>query len=104
MWYCPTWIRTEFDTLGEIIKNIVDLRAVVEIKIDASFPSAQSFIEWYRIPYRRDISHKSGTLLKCAEATIPLRQPSLSKFWFRIQSFGIQFCYNAWLVHTIILF
>ena len=44
-------IRNKFENLREIIKQNVDVLAVVETKIDASFPSAQFFLEGYHSPY-----------------------------------------------------
>ena len=77
-------IRNKFENLREIIKQNVDVLAVAETKIDASFPSAQFFLEGYHSPYRLDISRKSGGLLVYVKATIPSRQLSLPKFQFRI--------------------
>ena len=79
-------IRNKFANLREIIKQNVDVLAVVETKIDASFPSAQFFFEVFHSPYRLDISPKSGGLLAYVKATIPSRQLSLPKFQFRIQA------------------
>ena len=38
-------MRNKFENLREIIKQNVDVLAVAEAKIDASFPSAQFFLE-----------------------------------------------------------
>ena len=65
-------IRNKFENLREIIKQNVDVLAVAETKIDASFSSAQFFLEQYHSPYRLDISRKSGGLLVYVKATIPL--------------------------------
>ena len=79
-------IRNKFENLREIIKHNLDVLAVAETKIDASFPSPQFFLEGYHSPYRLDISGKSGGLLVYVKAAIPSRQLSLSKFQFRIQA------------------
>ena len=60
--------------------------AVADTKIDSSFPSAQSFLEWNYSLYRLDISHKSSALLVYIKATLRSRQLSLPKFQFRIQA------------------
>ena len=73
-------IRNKVENLREIIEQNVDVLAVAETKIDASFPSAQFFLEGYYSPYRLDISRKSCGLLVYVKATIPSRQLSLSKF------------------------
>ena len=65
-------IRSKFENLREIIKQNVDVLAVAETKTDASFPSAQFFLEEYHSPYRLDISRKRGGLLVYVKATIPL--------------------------------
>ena len=70
-------IRNKFENLREIIKQNVDVLAVAETKIEASFPSAQYFFEEYHSPYRLDISRKSGGLLVHVKATIPSRPLSL---------------------------
>ena len=57
--------------------------AVADTKIDSSFPSAQSFLEWN---YSLYISHKSSGLLVYIKATLRSRQLSLPKFQFRIQA------------------
>ena len=44
-------IRKKFDNLQKIIKKNLDVSAVTETKIDASFPSAQFFLEGYHSPY-----------------------------------------------------
>ena len=79
-------VRNKFENLREIIKQNVDVLAVAETKIDASFLSAQYFLEGYHSPYRLDISRKSGGLLVYVKATIPSRQLSLPKFQFTIQA------------------
>ena len=92
-----------FENLGEIIKQNVDVLAVAETKIDASFPLFQFFLEGYHSPYRLDISLKSVGLLVFVKGTIPSRQLSLPKFQFRIQAlpFELNLRKEKWLVIVI---
>ena len=96
-------ITDKSENLREIIKQNADVLAVAETKIDASFPSAQIFLEGYRSLYRLDISHKSGGLLVYVKAVIPFRQLSLLKFQFRIQAlpFELNLRKEKWLVISI---
>ena len=55
-------VTAKTEILREIIKQNVDVLAVAKTKIDASFPSAQFFLEGCHSPYRFDISCKSGVL------------------------------------------
>ena len=77
-------IRNKFQNLREIIKQNVEVLAVAETKIDASFPSTQFFQEGYHSLYRLDIFRMSGSLLVYVKTTIPCRQLFLPKFQFRI--------------------
>ena len=51
-------IRNKLENLREIIKQNIDVLAVAETKIDASFLSAQFFLEGHHSPYRLDISRQ----------------------------------------------
>ena len=51
-------IRNKLENLREIIKQNIDVLAVAETKIDASFLSAQFFLEEHHSPYRLDISRQ----------------------------------------------
>ena len=92
-------IRNKFENLLEIIKQNLDVLAVAETKIDASFPSAQFFLEGYHSPYRLDISRKSGYLSVHVKATIPSRQLSLPKF--QAIPFELNLRKEKWLVISI---
>ena len=96
-------IRNKLENLREIIKQNIDVLAVAKNKIDASFPSAQFFLERYHSPYRLDISRKSGGLLVYVKGAIPSRQLSLPKFYFRIQAFifELNLSTEKWLVISI---
>ena len=96
-------IKNKFENLREIIKQDVDVLAVAETKMDASFPSAQFFLGGYHSPYRLDISRKNGCLLVYVKATIPSPQLSLPKFQFRIQAlpFELNLTKEKWLVISI---
>ena len=69
-------IRNKFENFREIKKQDVDVLAVLETKIDASFRSAQFFFEGYYNPY--GLSYKCGGLLVSVKSTIPSLQLSLS--------------------------
>ena len=96
-------IKNILENLREIIKQNVDVLAVAETETDASFPSAQFFLEGYHSPFRLDISRKSCGLLVYVKATIPSRQLSLPKFQFRIQAllFELNLRKERWLVISI---
>ena len=79
-------IRNKFENLREIIKQNADALTVSEAKIDASFPSAQFFLEGNHSRYGLNISRKSGGLLVYVKATILSRQFSLPKFQLGIQA------------------
>ena len=96
-------IRSKFENLQEFLKQNVDVLAVADTKIDASFPSAQFFLGGYHSPYRLDISCKSSGLLVYVKATTTSHQLSLTKFKFRIQAvpFELNLRKEKWLKISI---
>ena len=96
-------IRNKFENLREIITQNINVLPVAQTKVDASFLSAQFFLERYHSPYRIHISRKSGGLLVYAKSTIPSHQHSLPKFQFIIQilSFELNLRKEKWLVISI---
>ena len=54
----------------EIMNGNVDIVSIAETKIGASFPSAQFVFEQYHLPYRLDISSKSGGILLYVKSSI----------------------------------
>ena len=95
-------IKNKLENLREIMKQSVNMLAAAETKIDASFPSAQFFLEGCHGPYRLDISRRSGGFL-LYKATISSCQLSLSKFQFRIQAlpFELNLRKEKWLAILI---
>ena len=47
----------------EFAKGNIDILAIAETKLNKSFPEQQFFSEGYKLPYRRDQTHKIGGLL-----------------------------------------
>ena len=60
----------------EIINGNVDVIAIAETKLGASFPSAQFVFEGYHSPYRLDVSHRSGGILVYVKSSISSRRLS----------------------------
>ena len=56
-------IRNKFENLQTLIDGKVDVLAIAETKLDASFTSNQFTMEGYKKPLRLDCSGSSGGLL-----------------------------------------
>jgi len=56
-------IRNKLDGLVSVVGGNLDVLSIAETKLDNSFPTAQFKIKGYRLPFRLDISDKSGGLL-----------------------------------------
>ena len=80
-------IGNKFENLQEIIRQNLDVIAVAETKINASFPKDQLLFEEYHSRYSLDISRKNyGFLVYDVKATITSLQVSLMNFQLRIQA------------------
>ena len=76
---------------------------MAETKIDASFPSAQFVFEGYHLPYRLDVSNRSGGILVYVKSSIPSRRLSCENLYDSIQAvhFDINLRKEKWLVISI---
>ena len=79
-------VRNKFTDFQEIINGNVDVVSTAEIKMEASFPSAQFVFEGYHWPYRLDITIKSGGILVYVKFSIPSRCLSCEKLRNSIQA------------------
>ena len=59
------------DSLFEFTYGLVDFLAVSETKLDSASQTEQFNLPGFRIPYRKDISGKSGGLLVYVNSNIP---------------------------------
>ena len=80
-------IGNKFENLKKIIRLNLDVIAVAETKINASFPKGQLFFEEYHSRYSLDISRKIYVFLVYdVKAAITYLQVSLKNFQLRIQA------------------
>ena len=66
-------IRNKIKDVSLILKDNCDILTIAESKLDASFPTAQFYLEGYSLPYRLDITRNSGGLLVYIRQSIPSR-------------------------------
>ena len=69
-------IRNKFENLQTLIDGKVDILAIAETKLDASFTSNQFTMEGYKKPLRLDCSGSSGGLLVYVKSDLLVRQLS----------------------------
>ena len=83
----------------------VDVVSIAQTKVDAFFPSAKFVLEGYNLPYRLDISSRSGGILVYVKSSIPSRRLSCENLCDSIQavSFEINLRKEKWLVISIYL-
>ena len=65
-------LRNKIDELKYIIKGI-DIFAITESKLDASFPTSQFIIDGFREPFRKDRSIHGGGIFVYIRADIPCK-------------------------------
>ena len=56
-------IRNEFELLSSILGGKIDILMISEIKLDATFPKNEFFIQGYSTTYRFDQNYKSGGIM-----------------------------------------
>ena len=64
-------VRNKFIDFQEIMNGNVDVVSIAQTKVDAFFPSAKFVLEGYNLPYRLDISSRSGGILVYVKSSIP---------------------------------
>ena len=80
-------VRNNFDLLGDIIKNNVDILMISETKLDSSFPNGQFQIHGYSEPYRFDRNGNGGGILVFIREDIPSK---LVESQMKIEGFFIE--------------
>lgn len=96
-------VRNKFDNLFSIIGNKFDVFAIAESKLDSSFPDAQFKTRGYKMPYRLDISDKSGGILVYVKTGLPsmlLNRFSLPKD-IQIVPVELRLANSKWLIVSI---
>ena len=93
----------KFTDFQKIINGNVDVISIAETKIDVSFPSAQFAFEGCHLPYRLDVSNRSGGILVYVKSSIPSRRLSCENLCDSIQvvPFEINLRKEKWLVILI---
>ena len=56
-------IRNEFELLSSILGGKIDILMISEIKLNATFPKNEFFIQGYSTAYRFDRNYKSGGIM-----------------------------------------
>ena len=64
-------IRNKFDSFSFMVENNVDILLISETKLDDSFPSCQSIVRGFSMPYRYDRNSMGGGLLQYIRDDIP---------------------------------
>ena len=65
-------LRNKFDLLADQIKGNVDVLAILETKLDDSFPAGQFEIPGYAPPLRLDRNQNGGGILVFVREDIPV--------------------------------
>ena len=96
-------VRNKFENFKEIRNGNKDIFAIVETKLDGSFPTSQFELEGYYSPFRLDITKQGGGLLVYLKSSIPSRQLSYGSICNSIQAipFEINLRQEKWLVISI---
>ena len=96
-------VRNNFENFKEIRNGNKDIFAIVETKLDGSFPTSQFELERYYSPFRLDITKQGGGLLVYLKSSIPSRQLSYGSICNSIQAipFKINLRQEKWLVMSI---
>ena len=96
-------IKNKLENLIEIINENVDIFTIAETKLNGSFPTAQLEIKGYYLPFRLDITNKSGGLLVYIKSSVPCRKLSCDNSCNSIQAilFEINLRNEKWLVISI---
>ena len=56
-------IRNKIDNLFDLLENLIDILVIAETKLDCSFTNALLHRENFKIPFRLDVTGRSGGLL-----------------------------------------
>ena len=67
-------IRNKVNDLKELIKGNIDVVMITETKIDASFTTAQFFLNNHHQPFRLDRNSKSGGIFVYIKSSVPSRK------------------------------
>ena len=96
-------IKNKLENSIEIINENVDIFTIAETKLDGSFPTAQFEIKGYYLPFRLDITNKSGGLLVYIKSSVPCRKLPCENSFNSIQAivFEINLRNEKWLVISI---
>ena len=92
-------IQNKFDSLADIIKDIIDILMISETKVDDSFPDDQFFLDGFGTPFRLDQNRNGGGIMLFIRNDIPAKVVSTDDR--SIESFYVElnFQKKKWLLH-----
>ena len=95
-------IRNKLDNLSMMISDNIDILIITETKIDSSFTSSQFQIEGYKIPFRLDISERSGGILVYVKDNLITKELKVTlKHDIQAVYFELNLRKYKWLIVTI---
>ena len=66
-------IQNKFNSLADIIKDIIDILMISETKVDDSFPDDQLFLDGFGTPFRLDQNRNGGGIMLFIRNDIPAK-------------------------------
>ena len=91
-------LRNKFDLLADQIKGNVDVLAILETKLDDSFPAGQFEIPVYAPPLRLDRNQNGGGILVFVREDIPVKFLSSEEKPIEVFFFELNLHKKKWLV------
>ena len=91
-------LRKKFDLLPDQIKGNVDVLAILETKLDDSFPAGQFEIPVYAPPLRLDRNQNGGGILVFVREDIPVKFLSSEEKPIEVFFFELNLHKKNWLV------
>ena len=76
-------VGNKLEALSKFVCTQEEIFAIIEIKLDSSFPTAQFNLLGFKTPYRKDITARSGGLFVYVNEDIPYRIISIVLVTFK---------------------